>query len=128
VAIKREWGAMTDRRSRLRSLAVRIEREQLKVQYPDLPDWAWRYRRSAARFLALSEMVIDQIGSDPRATPRKAWALQKAAEVQLRKLKDYSAVPSRSRGPNLAEIRQRYVNGHPADEVAPARIERAGSR
>jgi hypothetical protein len=55
---RRPWGSMADSKSRLHQLALRIEREQIRVQYPDIPAWAWRVARSASRYAACAEMML----------------------------------------------------------------------
>jgi hypothetical protein len=123
---------MADSKSRLHQLALRIEREQIRVQYPDIPAWAWRVARSASRYAACAEMMLDLVGSDPNATPRKASALERAAEMQLKKLQrliDDAKGYRRQGAVSLAEIRQRYANGHSADElIVTVKGQRAESR
>ncbi len=69
-----QWGGFDDGRSRLSALARRIERLELG-EYPAGPA-----RRRAAQLLALAEMTLSRIGSDPRATIRRVTALIAVAD------------------------------------------------
>lgn len=95
---------MSDPQSRLRRLAGRILREELRPRFPNLPPHCDRLLRRAARYQALAERLLDGIGSDPEATPRKLWALQKAVETQLRKLQSIAAELRKNPPPTAAEL------------------------
>lgn len=89
---RRDWGGFDDGHTRLSCLARRIERE-LHEQYIVASDLDRRRLRMAARYAALAEKIVQTIGVDPKATPRRATALQRVADAQLAALARVSANP-----------------------------------
>jgi hypothetical protein len=98
---RRQWGPLSDGRSRLSRLAARIERELRQEYLADTPLHARLVHRAAA-YEALAEATLHQIGSDPKATKRAVTALQGTADRLL------SRVPMLSRngghGHDLASV------------------------
>jgi hypothetical protein len=111
MARKRPWGAMNDPRSRVRRLAGRILREELRPAFPDLPPAAARrLLRRAARLQALVEQTMDTIDTDgdPQAAGR-LWSLQSAVETQLARLRALAARsprPTSSAAQSFDELRR----------------------
>lgn len=76
------WGPMGDGRSKLRRRSHVIE-AALRAEYAADTALDGRRVRQAAHFMALAESVLDQVGTDPKATPRRAAILERAALGQL---------------------------------------------
>lgn len=77
-----QWGGFGDGHTRLSYLARRIECELSEAYITDTPLRA-RLVRRAARYEALAEATLDQIGTDPKATKRAVTALQGTADRLL---------------------------------------------
>ena len=81
---RKQWGGFDDGHTRLSYLARKIERTELSSYDGSTPERA-RLKRQAARFLALLEMVSQQIGTE-RNAPRRLTALQASTDRLLNRL------------------------------------------
>ena len=82
--------------------------EELAAYAAGTPERA-RLKRQAARLLAISEMLMLNLGSDIKSTPRRLTALQAAADRQLARLDRIGARRKPADEPTLEEISARYA-------------------
>jgi hypothetical protein len=76
------WGVMKDGRSKIRRRARRIYAD-IAAEYMLATPLARRRAMRAAELMALADMTLDQIGTDPKATRRLAGALTRQGEATL---------------------------------------------
>jgi len=101
------WGLLSDRRSRLAKLAERIERMLRREHVTSRPLYRLRIAE-AARFAALGQAMLADVGIDPKASPARALKLTNAS---ARLLRDIPKRPPRKREEDLAAALRRQRPG-----------------
>jgi hypothetical protein len=102
-----QWGGFEDGNTKSSRLARRIERELL-AEYEAVTPLERRRLCGAARMLAMVERVMRTLGTDPKATLRRATSLQREADRQLAALRRRPTSPT--------------GNGHAAPAVSVRRF------
>jgi len=101
------WGLLSDRRSRLAKLAERIERMLRREHVTSRPLYRQRLME-AARFAALGQAMLHDVGRVDGATPQRALKLTNAS---ARLLRDIPKRPPRKREEDLAAALSRTRPG-----------------